>query len=111
MRLPDLPADGWGKTSQVQFGGYNHTPGAGDGELWDMENLTGDAYPYLSPRKRRGLVRTISAPGGIGAENRLFWVDGDGFYYDGQRKGTVSAGKKVFACMSGRIIIFPDKKV
>lgn len=112
MRLPQMKySDGYGKTVQIQFGGYNHTPGAGDGELWDMENLTSGAYPCLSVRKRRGLVRTLNSPGGIGALGELYWVEGDGFFYGGERVGTVTPGRKVFAGMGSRVIIFPDKKV
>ena len=57
MRLPSLPnRDGYGKSTQMQFGGYEHVRGAGEGTLWDMKNLTGDDYPLLSVRKRRGLL-------------------------------------------------------
>ena len=33
------------------FRGYNHNPKIGEGEFYDMENLTGDSYPLLSVRK------------------------------------------------------------
>lgn len=39
--------------TSVEFAGYNHTRGAGDGDLWDMANLTSDDYPVMSPRKPR----------------------------------------------------------
>jgi len=105
-------SDGLTKSVQTRFGGYNHTTGAEDGELWDMENLTGDAFPLLSVRKQRGLVHTLDQPGGIGAHNALYWVDGDGFYYDGKRVGTVTEGPpKRFVGMGSRVIIWPDKAV
>ena len=41
MRLPEVPyADGIGKRGQLQFYGLDHNLGAGDGGLWDMQNLT-----------------------------------------------------------------------
>lgn len=112
MRLPALPnRDGYGKSTQMQFGGYEHVRGAGEGTLWDMTNLTGDDYPLLSVRQRRGLVRRLDQPHAIGAHTALYWVDGTGFYYDGERVGTVTEGKKRFAGMGSRIIVFPDKAV
>jgi len=47
MKLPGaVYSDGIAKGQQTKFNGLNHTLGAGDGELWDMENLTGG---LLSP--------------------------------------------------------------
>lgn len=112
MRLPSMVyADGIGKAVQTTFGGYNHTRQARDGELYDMRNLTGDFPGLLATRGRRRLVETISEPGGVGSLNGLYWVSGDGFYYQGERKGTVTRGEKRFAGMGSRVIIFPDKVV
>lgn len=48
MKLPSIVyQDGIRKGTQVKFGGLNHNLGAGDGELWDMRNLTSDYYPCL----------------------------------------------------------------
>ena len=45
MRLPEVPyADGIGKRGQLQFYGLDHNLGAGDGGLWDMQNLTSDYF-------------------------------------------------------------------
>lgn len=35
------------------FLGYNHNLELADGEFYDMENLSADAYPLLAPRPRR----------------------------------------------------------
>ncbi len=35
------------------LGGYNHNLRIGDGEFFDMENLSSDSYPLLSVRKKR----------------------------------------------------------
>lgn len=109
-----LPAmvnrDGIRKWHNTTFKGYNHQLGAGDGELWDMKNLTSDLYPLLSPRKPRYLIATLSKPNGFYAKDGLYWVDGTGFYADGVRKGTVTDGKKRFASLGDYIVILPDKK-
>ena len=109
-----LPAmaygDGISKRKQVKFGGYNHTLAAENGELWDMENLTSDFYPLLSPRERRWTCRTLEKPNGLYAHDGLYWVDGTGFYADGELKGIVTDGHKKFASLGAYIVILPDKK-
>lgn len=110
MKLPAMRfKDGIKKGKQVKFGGLNHNLGASDGELWDMKNLTGEHYPVLSSRKGRVKVNALTNPGGLFAHNGLAWVDGTGFYYKGERKGTVTAGQKSFAALGAYIIILPDK--
>lgn len=112
MRLPEMKyGDGLTKSTQVRFGGYDHRIGAGDGTLWDMENLTGDQFPLLAVRRPRSLERTLERPGGLWAHGALCWVDGDGFFYDGKRVGAVTPGRKQFAGMGSRILIWPDKAV
>lgn len=110
MKLPDVRySDRSRKSTQVKFGGLNHTVGAGDGEIWDMKNMTGDYYPLLATRERRYKILKLEQPGGIYAWEKLCWVDDTGFYYDGVRKGGVSAGSKRFASMGAYIVILPDK--
>ena len=109
--LPTLPnSDGITKSIQVQFAGYNHNLGAGDGTLWDMENLTSDYAPLLGSRRPRKILRTLTRPHALYAHDGLFWVDGDGFYADGVRKGTVTEGEKEIISLQMFILIFPDKK-
>lgn len=103
-------ADGISKRKQVKFGGYNHTLGAENGDLWDMQNLTSDYYPLLSPRERRWTCRTIQKPNGFCAHDGLYWVDGTGFYADGALKGIVTDGRKKFTSLGAYIVILPDKK-
>ena len=41
MKLPSMAySNGMSSATQTSFAGLNHTPGAGDGELYHMENLT-----------------------------------------------------------------------
>lgn len=111
MKLPSVQyADGIKKGRQVQFGGLNHNLGAADGELWNMRNLTSDYFPLLATRPRRLLYRKLEgAPGGIFSWDGLAWVDGTGFYFKGERRGTVTAGQKTFSALGAYIVIFPDK--
>ena len=111
MKLPEMTSRSSLRPSvQTAFGGLNHNLSAGDGELYAMKNLSGREFPLLTPRLQRGLLTTLSNPGGIGAGDEAWWADGTGFYYGGVRKGTVTAGAKTFAAMGRYILIFPDKK-
>jgi hypothetical protein len=75
-----------------------------------MTNLCGLCYPLISPRPKRRLPTTLTTPRGLFAKDKLVYVDGTDFYYDGTVKGTVADSDKVFAAIGPRIIIFPDKK-
>ncbi len=110
MRLPKMKyRDGIRKGQQIAFGGLNKQHGASDGELADMENLTGDHYPLLAVRPRRWKCRKLESPGGMYCWEKLCWVDGTAFYFDGIKRGTVAAGEKTIASLGNRIVIFPDK--
>ncbi len=108
--LPTLKyKDGIRKTTQIKLQGYDHNLGAQDGTLWDMQNMTGERYPLLSTRRQRYLVRQLEEPHALYAHDGLYWVDGDGFYADGMRKGTVSKGEKTIVSLGKYLLIFPDK--
>lgn len=110
MSLPEMRyGSGIGKSVQVTFAGYDHTAGAGDGAIWDMQNLTGDLYPVLAPREKRYLTGTLTKPNGLYARDGLYWADGTGFYADGELKGAVTDGRKTFASLGAYIVILPDK--
>lgn len=108
--LPDaVYADGINKRRQINFGGYNHNLHGEDGELWDMENLSGELYPLLAPRNPRYRIARLEKPNGLYAKDGLYWVDGTDFYANGAPVGTVEDGEKRFAGMGAYIIILPDK--
>lgn len=110
MKLPSMKyADGIVKSQQIKFGGLNRSVGAGDGELRDMRNMTGDHYPLLATRAPRLRYRQLAQPGGLFCWDGLCWVDGTEFYFKGEKKGTVTAGEKTFASLGAYIVIFPDK--
>jgi len=111
MKLPAMVyADEPAKTQQIRFKGYNHTYAAGDGELYNMENLCGLEYPVLSTRPKRRLLTMLTTPNGLFGKDKLCWVDGTSFCYDGVMKGTVADSRKTFAAIGPYIIILPDKK-
>lgn len=110
MYLPKLPyGSGLSKTTQIQFGGYNHTEYAADGELWDMENLTSDYAPVLSPREPRLLYRRLDKPNGVFAKDGLMWVDGTDVYFNGEVVGQAEDSVKTFGELGAYILILPDK--
>lgn len=111
MKLPEAKyAERMAKSKQIKFYGLEHTLSAGDGDIWDMRNLTSDHAPVLAVRDRRWRIRKLEKPGGLYSWGKLIWVDGTGFYYDGALKGEVSEGQKHFAALGPNVIILPDKK-
>ena len=85
--MPYFPTVEETKTAQQVtdvFRGYHHDLRIGDGEFYEMQNLTSDYYPMLAGRKRRGgLDATLTAPGGMLAKEALANVDNGKLYYNG----------------------------
>lgn len=71
--------------------------------------MSGSHYPVLSTREKRYKVADIDNPGGLVALDKLGWVTGTDFVYDGEVRGQVSQGEKVFGIIGSTIIILPDK--
>ena len=95
------------------FRGYNHNLRIGDGEFYDMTNLSSDNYPVLSPRHKRGIYATPSLPQGMIDKDSLCYVDGGDFIIDEYRvsMGLTADGKpKTLVSMGAYVIIMPDKK-
>lgn len=112
MKLPGARySDGIQKVVQSEFHGYDHNRGAGEGSIWDMENLSGDEYPLLAPRGRRRSMGTLAKPGGLFQAGKLLWVDGTDVVYDGGTVGTVTEGEKVIEALGPYVVIWPDKKI
>lgn len=108
--LPEMAfGDEITKRQQIQFGGYNHNYHAQDGEIWDMENMSSDHYPLLSPRKPRYRVAELAKPNGLFARSGLYWIDGTALYKDGVKIGDVADGRKQWVSMGDYVIILPDK--
>lgn len=110
-------------TQQVTdvFQGYNHNLKIGDGEFYDMKNLTSSYYPLLANREKRGTVATLEAPQGLLAKSKLAYIDGTSLYYGGEDLTSYLAGKglaisdnekmlpKQILSMGAYIVIYPDK--
>ena len=116
-KLPKMPYNsGIGKLTQVQFGGLRHHINCGDGEFFDMQNLTAENYPLVSVRKKRGkLEGTVSAEvTQIYADNgAMITVDALGLSYNGYRfyEALNEYKNTKFVRFGDRVVIMPDKKV
>ena len=123
-RLQELPS-----TRQMidVFGGYNHNLRIGEGEFYDMKNLTSSDYPVLSTRPQRGIyahpdadtlsnldVIKVSNPQGMIEKDALCYVDGRYFVINKYRIDMGLSTKeedcpKKLISMGSYVIIFPDK--
>ena len=98
------------------FKGYNHNLRIGEGEFYDMKNLSSDSYPVLSPRSKRGKYATpMSEKGfqGLVAKDSLCYVDGSKFVINGKDYDlglTLDDKPKTLISMGAYVIIMPDKK-
>ena len=112
MSLPYIPqVYAHAKNGQIAFGGINHNLYAGDGEIYDMQNLTSDYFPLLAPRQRRCNVYTVSSPQGIIASDALYYIASNKLYKDGVEVPghTFDDGEKQLAVLGNYLAIFPDK--
>lgn len=98
------------KETQTGFLGYDRNEIAADGTLFDTENVSFSKFPALCVREKRGMLKTFSAPASLCAKEKLAWVEGTRFYYNGSYRGDVEAGEKQFASIGAYLLIFPDKK-
>lgn len=94
------------------FRGYNHNLRIGDGEFFDMKNLTSNDFPVLSPRSARGIYATPSAVTGMVAKDTLCYVDGSDLILNGERipMELNDEGPKNLISMGAYVIIMPDKR-
>lgn len=111
MQWPILTGKSRLSATESVFGGYNHTRRVPEGEFYDMENLTSDHYPLLSPRKRRSVFLRAEDPGGLICKDSLCWTEGSCFVMNGSRVDLgLTEGKKQLVSMGAYVIILPDKK-
>lgn len=62
MRVPILDEIPVTRRYIDSFKGYNHNRVIGEDEFYDMENMTSDEYPLLSPRKPRRKIKDFAFP-------------------------------------------------
>lgn len=85
-----LPKLGENRQSTLMTGaflGYNHNDVIRDGEMWDMENLSGDRYPVLTQRAKRGMTFAQSTGEsarlrGIHGRDQLVFIRGNTVFYN-----------------------------
>ena len=96
------------------FGGYSHKLSCDEGLFYDMENMTSQYFPIMSPRQKRGIIRKFNNPQGVLDKEELMWIDDGSLYVDGEKvtlKGVTlsKTGNKTMAKMGAYVIIMPDK--
>lgn len=112
MLLPNLTAKRTFRETTDSWAGYNHNLRIGDGELYDMRNLTSDHMPVLSTRKMRGWYAHAGyGANGLIAKDALCYVDGPDFVINEYRVDMgLTDSKKQLVSMGAYVIILPDKK-
>ena len=110
MRLSKAQPTVTNTTMISTWRGYNRNIRISDGEFINMQNMTSDNYPVLSPREKRGLVRHLTNCITIAATDKLYYCDDYKFYYDTRYICDLSeTDRKQFVQMGAYICIFPDK--
>ena len=99
----------------TEFLGYNHNLQIGEGEFYDMKNMTSDYYPVLAPRKKRGVYREpdpTSKVLGLIAKDEICYVTHHNFVIgkDVVEMGPFGDTSKNLISMGSYVIIMPDKK-
>ena len=59
MYYKELDMPGNTRNTVNTFLGYNHSSRTGNGEFYNMENISSDEYPLMSPRKKRKNILTL----------------------------------------------------
>lgn len=118
MRYSTLPVQKSTRQTTDVFRGYNHNLRIGDGEFYDMKNLTSDYYPILAPRPKRGVHELFEVEAMLAKDSLCFIHDG---HFVMNRHGEDlglqdffdDAGNiipKQMVSMGAYVIILPDKK-
>ena len=110
-KAPYLQQRGRNRSITTDFRGLNLSQGIGDGEWAWMQNMDTREYPAVARRQKRVHVATLNKPNGLCATDRLCFVDGVKFYYNGFYYGDVEDSEKTLVPMGAKIAIFPDKKL
>ena len=114
MRFPKLNEIARYREMTTVFGGYNHQISCGEGQFFDMKNITSKYFPVLSPRQNRGIVKKFINPQGILDKEDLWWIDDKGLYKNGIKQTLSNVAltddmPKTMAKMGAYIVVMPDK--
>lgn len=112
MQYPYLSAIQTGRQVVDEFKGYNHNLRIGDGEFYDMKNMTSDHYPVLSPRGKRSVYEQDGEYTAMIAKDHLCFVrEGKFFVNKYEIQGLELSGEPTqLVSMGAYVIILPDKK-
>ena len=99
--LPSIGIQNTARISTDVFQGIRNAIKIGDGEWSFTENMSSAHYPMLANRNKRGVVRALTAPGGLLEKDALAYVDNGTLYYNGQPTALtgLSAGEKQMVSM------------
>jgi len=104
------------------FYGLNENEIIADGELHDMTNMSGDSYPLLTLRKKRGISswnldgQPLVPLTGIHGRDQLVYTRGDTVYYNMLPVAGISVSTDAAMCpkkivsFGAYVLIFPDLK-
>ena len=121
LNMPQLRPGAQSILMTSAFYGYNHNPIISDGEMYDMQNMSGDNYPLLSLRKKRG-ISIYDEEGqepvpltGIHGRDQLVFIRGTQVYYNFIPVSGLTVSddaamlpKKIIS-MGAYVCIWPDK--
>lgn len=112
MQYPYLSAIQTRRQVVDEFKGYNHNLRIGDGEFFDMKNMTSDYYPVLSPRGKRSVYAKDGQYTGMIAKDALCYVKDKQFYINKYpvKDLELNGDEKQLVSMGAYVIILPDKK-
>ena len=119
--MPQLTQSARSVQMTSAFYGYNHNAIISNGEMFDMKNLSGDSFPVLALRKKRG-ISSYDVSGqaavpltGIHGRDQLVHFRGADVYYNFTQVTGLSLStaenmlpKKVIS-MGAYVCIWPDK--
>ena len=107
--LDEIPKE---RSMTEVFGGYNHNLRIGEGEFFDMRNMSAADYPVIGTRPQRGVYAQTEHAQGLVCKDTLCYVDGGKFYVDNYAvEGLIlEDSPKQLVSMGAYVIIFPDKK-
>ena len=109
LKLPYMNRLNRSQNVTVNLQGLNLTGTLADGEWEYTQNVDAALAPILARREKRVLVGKLEKPNGMLATDKLCFVDGKKFYYNGFYYGDVEDSRKQMVAMGSRICIFPDK--
>ncbi len=72
---PQLEINDSTRSVQEEFGGYNHNLRIPENQFYNMKNMSGDNYPVLSPRKKRGLGSQLQNCTAVICKDALCYID------------------------------------